>query len=431
MGAGHTHHESASGRRRPSRMTLAVLVPAALVTLAAVLLLWPGDRPAPNQPEDAERVNGTVTAIDEQPCPPTPDGGEPGPDGGAPEAPGRCGTADVTLTDGPEVSTTVTVGLPTGPGAPTVAVDDDVVLMYLPDSPDGQTYQILDHQRGSQLWILAAAFALAVVAFGRIRGITALAGLAVTFGVLLFFVVPAILDGKPPLLVAIVGSAAIMLTVLYLTHGFATSTSVAVVGTLAALTLTGLLSAGAVAATHLSGIADEQTSYLGMIHHVDMQGLLLAGILIGSLGVLDDVTVTQVSAVWELRNGDPQATARSLYAAGIRIGRDHIASAVNTLVLAYSAAALPLLLLFTQSGLAMGDVLATETVAVEVVQTLVGSIGLVASVPITTALAAWVATRTTRATPTDPPTRPQRGPEEPDGPDDFDTLFGGPPTRFR
>jgi uncharacterized membrane protein len=121
--------------------------------------------------------------------------------------------------------------------------------------------------------------------------------------------------------------------------------------------------------------------------------LLLAAIIIGSLGVLDDVTVTQTSAVWELHRADPALAPRDLYAAGVRIGRDHIASTVNTLVLAYAAAALPLLLVFTQSGLGLGTVVQTETVAVEVVQTLVGSVGLVASVPITTALAAFVVTR--------------------------------------
>jgi uncharacterized membrane protein len=125
---------------------------------------------------------------------------------------------------------------------------------------------------------------------------------------------------------------------------------------------------------------------------LNFRGLLLAAVIIGTLGVLDDVTITQVAAVWELHRADPSATRRQLYSSGINIGRDHIASTVNTLVLAYSAAALPLLLLFTQSGLAMGDVLTTETVAVEIVQTLVGSIGLVASVPLTTALACWVVT---------------------------------------
>ena len=126
---------------------------------------------------------------------------------------------------------------------------------------------------------------------------------------------------------------------------------------------------------------EESLNLLTFAPELDFRGLLLAATIIGALGVLDDVTITQVSAVWELHHSDPRVDARGLYSAGIRIGRDHIASTVNTLVLAYTAAALPTLLLFTQSGLAAGEVLTTETLAVEIVQTMVGSIGLVASVP--------------------------------------------------
>jgi uncharacterized membrane protein len=148
-------------------------------------------------------------------------------------------------------------------------------------------------------------------------------------------------------------------------------------------------------AAHLTGLASEESiNLLAFAPSLDFRGLLLAAIIIGSLGVLDDVTVTQTAAVWELHRADPAAGPRDLYTASLRIGRDHIASTVNTLVLAYAAAALPLLLLFTQSGLPTATILTSETIAVEIVQTLVGSIGLVASVPITTALAAYVVTRT-------------------------------------
>jgi len=174
-------------------------------------------------------------------------------------------------------------------------------------------------------------------------------------------------------------------------------------GTIASLLLTAALAGVFAAMADLSGLASEESAtLLTFAPDLDFRGLLLAAVIIGALGVLDDVTITQVSAVWELQRSDPDASARDLYASGIRIGRDHIASTVNTLVLAYSAAALPLLLLFTQSGLALGDVLTTETVAVEVVQTLVGSIGLIASVPLTTALACLVATRGHRSVPLDP-----------------------------
>jgi uncharacterized membrane protein len=199
---------------------------------------------------------------------------------------------------------------------------------------------------------------------------------------------------------------------------------VALVGTIASLFLTAALGAAFGAATHLSGLASEESlNLLTFAPELDFRGLLLAATIIGALGVLDDVTITQVSAVWELHASDPRANARQLYTAGIRIGRDHIASTVNTLVLAYTAAALPTLLLFTQSGLAMGEVLATETLAVEIVQTLVGSIGLVASVPLTTALASWVVAQADHERRPEPLGRPSRPPPAAVRPED---AFWGP-----
>jgi hypothetical protein len=223
----------------------------------------------------------------------------------------------------------------------------------------------------------------------------ALVGIVVSFGVLLAFIFPAPLRGSPPIGVALTGAAVIAYVTLYLAHGVNIRTTVALIGTLAALTLTAVLAVAFAGAADLTGLASEESlSLLTFAPDLDFRGLLLAGVILGTLGVLDDVTITQVSAVAELHSADPELSARQLYAAGIRIGRDHIASTVNTLVLAYTAAALPLLLLFTQSGRRLGAVLTTETLAVDVVQTLVGSIGLVASVPLTTALACWVIGRT-------------------------------------
>jgi hypothetical protein len=185
---------------------------------------------------------------------------------------------------------------------------------------------------------------------------------------------------------------------------------VALWGTLSALLLTAGLATASAGLTELSGLASEESlTLLAFAPELDFRGLMLAAVVIGALGVLDDVTITQVSAIWELRRSDPTSGGRQLYAAGIRIGRDHIASTVNTLVLAYTAAALPLLLLFTQSGLSLGQMITSETVAVEVVQTLVGSIGLIASVPMTTALACWVVTRSADQ-PEDQGERRPRGP---------------------
>jgi len=243
---------------------------------------------------------------------------------------------------------------------------------------------------------------VAVVVLGRWRGLRALLGLAISVLVLVVFVLPAILEGQSPLLVAVVGSAAIMLVALYLAHGLSLMTTTAVLGTLASLGLTALLARLFVSAAQLTGFSTEEASILQLsAEQVNIQGLILGGIVIGSLGVLDDVTVTQASAVAELRLANPRYGFIDLYRSALRIGRDHIASTVNTLVLAYAGASLPLLILFRQASRNVSDVLTGEVVAVEIVRTLVGSIGLVASVPITTALAAWVLSQRAEPQPAD------------------------------
>ncbi|WP_243420755.1 YibE/F family protein [Micromonospora globispora] len=343
--------------------------------------------------DEPPRVLGQIRTVSPQSCPAAE--GENEEASGPPTPTIACGSVTVTLTSGREAGTDVTTDIPSGPGAPRLHAGDKVTLLLLDDATGGgKSYSIIDFQRSHRLWLLGAAFALAVIAFARWRGVTALAGLAVTFAVLLLFIIPAILDGRSPVLVAVVGSAAIMLTVLYLTHGFTTTTSVAVAGTLISLTITALLSGAATAAAHLSGVADETASYLSIAYqNVDMRGLLLAGIVIGSLGVLDDVTVTQSATVTELAAANPSYRFRELYRAGTRIGRAHIASVINTIVLAYAGASLPLMLLFAAGNTPVGDLLTGELVAQELVRSAVGTIGLITAVPITTALAALVASR--------------------------------------
>lgn len=259
---------------------------------------------------------------------------------------------------------------------------------------------MIDVNRKIPLAVLAGIFALAVVLVGRMRGLFALIALIVSFGVLTLFILPAILQGSNPLVVAVVGASAIMLIALYMCHGLTARTSVAVLGTLVSLVLIGLLGSVFIDWASLTGNTDDNTGLIhGLYPDIDMSGLLLASIIIGSLGVLDDVTVTQTSAVWELHQADPSMGSRALYRAAIRIGRDHIASVVNTLVLAYAGAALPLLLLFSIANSSMGSVANSELVAVEIVRTLVGSIGLVASVPVTTALASLVVSADRPASP--------------------------------
>ncbi|WP_206050656.1 YibE/F family protein [Nocardioides speluncae] len=394
----HHHWHTGDDTRRMRRVALSVIVPAGLVTLVALIWLWPSGADAVEESGRADQFRGVVVDVENVPCPEPP--GTSGQDQSAAEGTDNgtdngCGTAWVRLSEGADKDKEVQVALPNGPGAPSVEESDKVVLITTP-TPDGPTYAIVDHQRSNGLWLLAIAFVLAVIAFARWRGLSALIGLAVTFVLLLLFVVPAILAGESPLLVAIVGSAAIMLTVLYLTHGFAFSTSVAVLGTLASLTLTGVLASVSVASLHLTGFADESSTYLGMVHSVNTEGLLLAGIVIGSLGVLDDVTVTQAATVTELARANPDYRFTDLYCAGTRVGRSHIASVINTIVLAYAGSSLPLLILISANDSSLGHVVSTQVIAQEIVRSVVATLGLIAAVPITTALAAATA-RTTIA----------------------------------
>jgi uncharacterized membrane protein len=234
------------------------------------------------------------------------------------------------------------------------------------------------------IW-LAVVFALLVCAVARFRGLAAIAGLLVSFVVLVKFMIPALLSGEQPLLVGLIGSAAIMLVVLYLAHGVSIRTTTALVGTLFGLCSSALLAAWAVSAMHLSGVATEDDLTVSAVaSQVKLSGLLLCGIIVASLGILNDVTVTQASAVWELHELRPDAGSRRLFSGAMRIGRDHIASTVYTIAFAYAGAALPILLLIDVSQQPFSTVITREALAEEVARTLVGSIGLVLSVPLTT-----------------------------------------------
>ncbi|MFC4059031.1 YibE/F family protein [Planomonospora corallina] len=398
MGANHSHgsHGPAPAASRATVWAiLAVIVPLAVATAAALVWLWPAEEVSTAQQPSLQRVNGTITAVTLTPCPEEPplEGQtQPAP----PPDPATCGDARVQLTSGPQAGQSVTSPLPSGPGAQRFAAGDDVVLIHTPDSElEVPPYQISDHDRSSPLALAGAAFALAVVAFGRWRGVMALIGLGVTFVLLLAFVIPAILAGKPPLLVAVVGAAAIMLAVLYLTHGFTVTTSVAIVGTVASLTLTGVLAYAAIGLVQLNGITDESSFYLDTSHRINTQGLLLASVIIGSLGVLDDVTVTQAATVAELARANPGYGFARLYRAAARVGRSHIASVINTIVLAYAGASLPLLLLISVGEQPLGEVLTNPVLAQEIVRSVVGTLGLIAAVPVTTALAALACARRT------------------------------------
>jgi uncharacterized membrane protein len=306
-----------------------------------------------------------------------------------------CLTVDVTITDGPTNGQNLRLTVPIEPSTPRFTVKDKVVLSYNGGNPrDPSSFQIVDFQRGLPLVVLAALFAIAVIVLGRWQGLAALVALGLSFLVIALFVLPAILAGENPLLVAIAGAGLIMFIALYLTHGLSARTSVAVLGTMVSLALIGGLSAAFSVAASLTGLDDSTSNLIGSLGHgIDARGLLLAGVVIGALGVLDDVTVTQTSAVWELRRANPTLGWRELYGAGLRIGRDHVGSAVNTLVMAYAGAALPVLLYSSISGVGLSAILGSEELAQEIIRTLVGSVGIVAAVPVTTILAALIASQ--------------------------------------
>jgi uncharacterized membrane protein len=233
---------------------------------------------------------------------------------------------------------------------------------------------------------------LVVLAFARWRGALSLAGLAVSLALVLVFVVPAILDGRSPLLVAMVGALAVALTTIPLAHGWGPKSVAAVLGSAASLILIALLAVLFTDLTHLTGLSSEEAIFLQIGNaDVSLHGLLLAGMVIGALGVLDDVTISQASTVLALRRANPALPFRRLFRLALEVGRDHVSATVNTLVLAYVGAALPILLLFSAADLGVSEAANLEVVAKEIVATLVGSIGLIAAVPVTTALAALLA----------------------------------------
>lgn len=386
----HSHDHAPPASHRVKVLLIATLVPVALATLIGLWLTWPGSSPRSGadigfgqRPVQGQVLNATSASCTS----PAPGAGT-----GSDQAK-RCISLDVLLSDGDSPGVTIQQVLPDEPSTPRFAAGDRVVLAYTGGNPsEADSYQIQDFQRGSPMLWLAALFAAAVLLLGRWRGLASLAALGFSFLVLVLYLFPAILTGGNPVIVGVLAASVIMFGVLYLTHGVSAQTSSAVLGTVLSLALIGVLGIAFSAATQLTGLDDDTAKLIGVLGHgIDARGLLLAGMIIGSLGVLDDVTVTQTSSVWELRRANPELGARALYTAALRIGRDHISSAVNTLALAYTGAALPVFLIFSLSGQSFSTLVTTQDVAQEVVRTLVGSIGLVAAVPITTAIAALVA----------------------------------------
>ena len=387
-----------------AKIVVGALVAIGVAVLAGAIWLWPShqkvDIPLPFQNASGGAVTteaGHVLSSKAANCG-SPSAGavltgnpEPAPDRGA-----KCVQTLVAIDSGPNKGANTLLESSGGPGQPNFAVGDDIRVSRQVDQAGATSYAFFDYERTWPLITLAAMFAVVIVAVARWRGLRALIGIVVAFTVLVVFLLPALRDGASAIPVALVASAAILYAVIYLAHGVSLRTSAALLGTLAALLLAALLSWGAIEWAHLTGMSEEQnnevSAYLG---NVSITGLLLAGFIIGSLGVLNDVTVTQASTVFELAELGEGTSRRAIFVGAMRVGRDHIASTVYTLVLAYAGSALPLLLLFSVANRSLGDVLTSESVAIEIARSAVGGIALALSVPLTTAIAAVLATPAT------------------------------------
>lgn len=400
MGHGHDHAEGAAPPASPPvrRILGLALAPLLFLTVVGLAVLWPTgeDRTitSPDVVDTGTLEHASVTRLVVEPCF---SGSDPsGPGGQTSFDQSGCMTIEAVVTTGPDDGTTIVLPrMVLGGIAPDLRVGDVIVVSrVVVPGVDGPIYNYADLDRQTPMALLLALFVVAVVGIGRLRGLAALVGLAITLVLLVAFTLPSILEGHDPILVALVTGSAAMILILYLTHGFHARTATALLGTLVSLLLTALLAWWFVAATRVTGQSEDEVVTLALAgSRVSITGLLLAGIIIGALGVLNDVTVTQASAVWQLHQVNPSLSGRELYGRAMSIGRDHIASVVDTLVLAYAGAALPLLVLFAVAPKPFGTIVNGEIVAVEIVRTLVGSIGLVLSVPITTGLAAAVVAR--------------------------------------
>lgn len=270
---------------------------------------------------------------------------------------------------------------------------DRIKIAKSTNSDDGTVfYYVTDYSRRHALMQLFIVFIAVVIAVARWRGIVSLLGMAVSLGIIVWILLPQILSGKDPVMVTVLCTTLIIPITYTLSHGLNRKTIAAMIGTVIAMVCTGILTNLFISMAKLYGFASEEAGFLQVYLDgtLDIRGLLYAGILIGALGVMDDITVSQAAIVEQLRQAAPKTPALSLYRRAMSVGHDHIASLVNTLVLVYTGASLPLLLLFVHTGQPFADVFDLEIIAEEVVRTLVGSIGLIIAVPITTAIACWI-----------------------------------------
>lgn len=372
-------------RFTPDHRRLLVVVGLLLVgTVVAMALMWPTPERLPATGEPPEPLVG-ATVLDVEPYDEEVD-----PDLGIS---GQQALILVEVEEGPDAGEVVELDMHLD-GFPPISAGDGVELSPA-TSPDGEReYYISDFQRLPVLGLLLAIFVAAVLLVGRWHGLRSLAGLGLSLLVVVQFIVPAILAGQSPALVALVGSVAIMIVTLYFSHGLNEMTTSAAIGTSLALIVTVALGLGFISLGKITGFSSEQAVFAQFaVEGLDLRGLVLAGLIIAALGVLDDVTISQSSTVFALHDTDRRLPWTALFARAMKVGRDHIAAVVNTLFLVYAGASLALLVLFSTGGLPIEEIVNSEIIAEEFIKIVVGSLGLIAAVPITTALAAAVAVR--------------------------------------
>jgi len=376
-------------RSNQKKVFIGVVAAIAVATLVGLAVLWPygGSEFKLGTGPVGDTEKGEIQTVNSRECPPP--------------RKGTCTDADVKIISGEESGKVVPIQISTGGPTAVYEVGDKVRVAKVKFAPAADqfeasqiepVYSLIDFERRAPMIWLALAFGLLVVLFGRLRGALSLVGLAASLGVVLLFIVPAILDGKPPLAVALVGSMAVMLITIALAHGLGPKSLAAILGTAFSLLLVGVMAVIFTGLTNLTGFSSEEATALAVSDSgISISGLLIAGIVIGALGVLDDVTISQASTVLALRAANPTQRFGALYRRAIDVGRDHVSATVNTLVLAYVGSSLPVLVILGSGQLGIVDAVNLEIIAKEIVATLVGSIGLIAAVPITTALAALMA----------------------------------------
>ncbi len=384
----HPLTEAARADRRTAvRILAVVLVPAAILTAVGLVWLWPGEvsdhvREGGGTQFAAPGVSfpsGTVTDVKEMPCQGLP--------GSAPGASETCATLTVRVDEGEDAGHEAEVPISSAIYRSGVDTGDGIVLVRVPTQGSKAAFQFFDFERSLPLGVIALAFAIAVVAVARFRGLAAIIGLGFAYLILGKFMLPGLLTGESPLLYALVGSSAIMFVVLYAAHGFSARTTTALAGTLFGLLVTAMLGLLLTDWANLTGAGSEDDFILASAApDLKLSTVVMTGVIVAGLGVLNDVTITQASAVWELHESSPDMDAGRLFTRAMRIGRDHIASTVYTIAFATAGAALPVLLLIYVYDRPLLDVLQSEAISEEIARTLIGSIGLVLAVPLTTAV---------------------------------------------